>query len=215
MGTIMEDSYVVWDTHLYVELRDLLVCRLTLFNARRGGERSRLRLAEWKDAENNAWITTEEIDNPLDKLLAKDLKVAYQTGKSNRHLVPVLMPQDTLMPLKKLADEDTRSMAGIAKENPYLFASTQNSDYHVSGWHAVHRVCDKLELTRGNLLTATKNRHRVSTMYASMEVPEAERRFFYSHMGHSKEMNQDIYQAPLALMEVIKVGRSLNEIDGE
>ncbi|XP_071854927.1 uncharacterized protein [Apostichopus japonicus] len=108
----------------------------------------------------------------------------------------------------------TRSMAGIAKQNPYLFASTQNSDYHVSGWHAVHRVCDKLEFTRGNLLTATKNRHRLSTMYASMEVPEAGRRFFYSHMGHSKEMNQDIYQAPLALMEVIKVGRSLNEIDG-
>lgn len=118
-----------------------LTCLQThAIKCKKRGEPSRLRLAEWKDAKNNAWITTEEIDKlhyPLDKLLAKDLKVAYQTGKGNRHLVQVLMPQDTLMPLKKLADEDTRSMAGIAKENPYLFASTQNSDYEVSGWHAV------------------------------------------------------------------------------
>lgn len=82
------------------------------------------------------------------------------------------------------------------------------------GWHAVHSVCEKLELEKGHLLTATKNTHRVSTMYAVMDIPESDRRYFYEHMGHSKEINHDIYQAPLALMEVLKVGRSLKEIDG-
>lgn len=61
MGTIMKD-FVLIDTHLYEEFRDLLVCRITLLNTRRGGEPSRLRLVDMKDAEIIAWITTEEID---------------------------------------------------------------------------------------------------------------------------------------------------------
>lgn len=55
-------DFVLIDTHLYEEFRDLLVCRITLLNARRGGEPSRLRLVDMKDAEIIAWITTEEID---------------------------------------------------------------------------------------------------------------------------------------------------------
>lgn len=64
-----------------------------------------------------------------------------------------------------------------------------------------------------DLLTATKNRHRISTIYASLDIPRNDGRFFYDHMGHSEQINKDIYQAPLALMEVIKVGKSLKQID--
>lgn len=64
----------------------------------------------------------------------------------------------------------------------------------------MHGVCDSLHLEK--VLKATKNRHRVSTMCTAMKVPESERRYFYDHMGHCKQINQDIHQAPLALMEV-------------
>ena len=36
---------------------------------------------------------------------------------------------------------------------------------------------------------------------------------FFSHMGHSEQMNKDIYQAPPAIHEITKVGRCLLEID--
>ena len=45
-----------WNIHNYVEMRDLVVARLTLFNARRGGEPSRLLLSEWNEAKNENWI---------------------------------------------------------------------------------------------------------------------------------------------------------------
>ncbi|KAJ8050179.1 hypothetical protein HOLleu_03277 [Holothuria leucospilota] len=82
MQAITRESYVVFDTHNFVELRDLLVSRLTLFNARRGGEPCRLRLVEWEDAAKNAWISQQEVQklDELDRALLKDLKVAYQTG---------------------------------------------------------------------------------------------------------------------------------------
>ena len=61
--------------------------------------------------------------------------------------------------------------------------------------------------------TATKNRHRVSTLYAMLDLPARERDLFYSHMGHSKDINETVYQTPAALMEVLKVGKHLTNID--
>jgi hypothetical protein len=57
-------------------------------------------------------------------------------------------------------------------------------------------------------------RHRVSTLYAGTDVPEADRQYFYKHMGHSASINANIYQAPLAESEILKVGRHLITMDG-
>lgn len=57
------------DVHRLVELRDLVVCRLTLFNARSGGEPSRILLTEWKDAESNAWLDKQQLAIHLTKLV--------------------------------------------------------------------------------------------------------------------------------------------------
>ena len=51
---LVNDSYMQWDAHKYAELRDLTVSRLTLFNARRGGEPARLTIREWQEAEADA-----------------------------------------------------------------------------------------------------------------------------------------------------------------
>lgn len=83
----------------------------------------------------------------------------------------------------------------------------------MSGWHAVSSVCDNVTLTNKSIVTATKNRHRVSTMFALMDVPENDRQFIYKHLGHSEETNKNIYQTPLALKELTVVGSRLQTID--
>ena len=45
----------------YVLLRPLVVCRLTLFNGRRGEEPARMLLSEWDDAKNGEWIRRHEV----------------------------------------------------------------------------------------------------------------------------------------------------------
>ncbi|KAJ8018163.1 hypothetical protein HOLleu_43996 [Holothuria leucospilota] len=215
MECITYDQLEFWDLHRYVELRDLVVCRLTLFNARRGGEPSRLLVSEWKDAENNVWIDKQQLEalDDIDKALAGNFKVAYQSGKGSKHLVPVLFPKDTIEPVRKLCDEDIRSAAAIASTNIFLFPTTNGSENHVSGWHAVSNVCEKVDLTNKETLTATKNCHRLSTLFAIIDVPESERQYTYKHMGHSEETNQHIYQAPLAVKELTVVGKCLQTIN--
>ena len=73
MQEITSDEYDFWDSSRYVELRDLVVCRLTLFKARRGGEPSRLLSREWEDAEKGVWLDTKQVealDNGAPRILS-------------------------------------------------------------------------------------------------------------------------------------------------
>jgi len=213
---ILAQPYMVWDSHAYTELRDLTVSRLTLFNARRGGEPARLTLAEWKQAEENRWLNHEHIRTVGDweRKLFDNMKITFQTGKGNNHLVPILIPEDIVGAMRKLSESDVRSMSNVSQHNSYMFPSTQSSDSHVSGWHAVNRVCCDAQVEHPEHLTATKMRHRISTLYAALDVSENERQLFYKHMGHSGNINQNIYQTPPAEAEILTVGRQLQLMDG-
>jgi hypothetical protein len=62
-------------------------------------------------------------------------------------------------------------------------------------------------------LNVTNNKGRVSTLYAALDIPPEERPIFYSHMGHTEEVNAGKYQRPLPIQEVLKVGRHLPIFD--
>ena len=97
--------------------------------------------------------------------------------------------------------------------NPYLFPSTRQSDFHLSGWHALDSICQGLPLEHRENICSTKNRHFISTIYSTMELPSHERESFYNHMGHSAAMNFARYQCPQAIRELTAAGKTLFAID--
>ncbi|XP_057298490.1 uncharacterized protein LOC130629354 isoform X2 [Hydractinia symbiolongicarpus] len=213
---ITSDNFLMLDTSAYIELRDASCARLTLFNARRGGEAARLLLSEWEDAKSDAWIDSqrvEAIEDPIEKKLMSTLKITYQMGKGNFKLVPVLIPEDVQKALIMLADKKIRKDVGISDQNKYLFPSTQGSECHASGWHVIQNLCSKLELKSSGTITATKQRHRVSTLFASLELSKSDREAIFTHLGHSEDINVNVYQAPAAIREITKVGKHLTDMD--
>ena len=215
MKELTQDVFMLWDTSKFIQLRDSACTRLTLLNARRGGEPARLSVDEWTDANEDKWIDRQRLGDmdDLDKLIIKSLKVTYLTGKGNNHLVPILIPEDTVAALRKLSDPEVRLQSGVNVENTYLFPSTRESENHVSGWHAMRNICESLTLKDPENLKSTANRHRISTLFAAMDISKSDRQYFYKHMGHSENTNKNIYQAPLALMEITKIGKHLMNID--
>ena len=208
------DEFLVWTPSEFIELRSLLVSRLTLFNSRRGGEPARLLLTEWSDAEGSAWISdqmTQRVEDPLEKALLGKYHLAYQRGKGSRRMVPILIPVDMLTALKLLVK--VRPECAVDSANPYLFATTKSSDGHADGWQSVKATCVRAGVSQPDKLTATKMRHRASTFYALLDLPENERRAFYNHMGHSRAVNEEVYQCPPSLIEITKVGRYLEDLD--
>jgi hypothetical protein len=211
----LANEFTLWTSSTFIELRNVTMVRLALLNARRGGEVGRLSISEWEEAENDGWIDKQRMNELLEeqKLLVKSLKIAYLSGKGNKHVVSLLIPNDTIKAMQYLSKVDVRENSGIAKDNKFLFASTQHSDVQFSGWHALKSVCAKVRMEKPELVTWTNNRHRVSTIYAGLDISESDRDLFYKHMGHSAQMNRDVYQAPLALSSVTSVGKRLLDIE--
>jgi len=211
MKVLLNDSYLHWTSSEYSELRNLVVSRLTLFNARRGGEPARLQIQDWKDCCDDVWIDPARVDtlSDIEKTLFQKTKLMYQTGKGN-HIVPVLVPNDTIDAVYKLSNLEVRNASSILSSNQYLFPSTHLSAEHVSGWHAIHKVCIDANVNPARI-TATKMRHRISTLYAVLDVPPEHRNFMYKHLGHSSGVNEAIYQAPIAETEVLRVGQILHQ----
>jgi len=203
-------EYVYWTSSEFVELRDLACARITLFNARHGGEPARLKVSHWSDACNQVWFDKNRIAAmPAEEQgYFNNTRIMYQTGKGVNHLVPVIVPEDTIPAITRLADPAFREQCGVSKDNSYLFPSTISSESSVSGWHALNRACTAAGI-EPRKVTATKMRHYASTMYASLEITEGKRAAFYAHMGHSRTVNESIYQVPLAEQEVREVGSVL------
>ena len=202
------------DESSYKNLRSATWARITLLNGRRGSKPARILLADWLQGENDEWIDKQRLKN-LDSLdhIFVSMKVIYMTGKGNNHLVPVIIPEDTILAMKKLSNESFRKVGGVLANNKFIFASSKESENHVSGWHVVNQICSKLVLKLPKDIIAIKNRHRISTLFTSLDVEDKDKELFYSHMGHSEKMNQDFYQAPLALLELTRVGKQLMKID--
>ena len=199
----------------FTDLRDLIICRLTIFNARRGGEPCRLKIKDWDDAKKDVWLNDETIKklDEIEKSIIKKVKITYQTGKGNNHLVPILFPLDVLEGLDILCSSTVRESIDIHKNNEYIFASTHSSLNHVTGVYCFDKVCLSAGVKRKDLLTATKNRHRISTLFAMMDLEPDDRQYIFKHMGHSSFINENVYQSPLVLKELSVVGKGLLKID--
>nr|XP_047130409.1 uncharacterized protein LOC124810142 isoform X2 [Hydra vulgaris] len=115
--------------------------------------------------------------------------------------------------MRILCNIQIKTSIGISFKNPYIFASGKKSESHCSGWHAMTSVCEDLPLENKKQLNATTNRHRISTLMASISMTDSERNLFYDHMGHSEAINKHIYQAPPAIMQLSNTGLRLTCID--
>jgi hypothetical protein len=202
-----------WTTYEFNRLRALLVCRLTLFNARRGGEPARLLIRQWREAEAKSWIDLQAAARlkKLDRALIGKYMLTYLPGK-NRKLVPILFPSDCIKAIQKLMLLRS-SINGISPDNMFLFPSTRRTLTGVIGTTCIAEVCSYAGVDKIERMTATKIRHRASTVYAMQDVPENERDIFYKHMGHSKATNANIYQNPQGINEILLVGKHLQNMD--
>ena len=188
----------------YVLVRSAVATSLIIFNARRGGEPVRLRLKQWEEALKGEWI--EKVVEPED-VHNDTMLVTYQTGKGANHLVPVMFPPETIFAMKYLANQDVRRQAGVMDSNDFVFASTQKGSSHASGWHCINDILKRISLE--GAINATRNRHRVASLLAKLNLSDNEKNLIYQHFGHSKNVNESIYQSAAGSLQLKNTGKRL------
>lgn len=195
------------DPNCYVNMRSATLTSLIIFNARRGGEPSRLSIKQWEEAMRGEWI--DSCDLPSDFESGSSL-ITFQTGKGKNHLVSVIFPSETLNAVKFLADPKIRQNAGVLATNYFLFPSTQHGKGHADGWHSINDILKKLSLK--GAINATRNRHRVASLLAKLSLTQKEKDLIYTHFGHSEEINQGVYQAAGGSQQLNITGNYLTQI---
>jgi chorismate mutase len=203
----IQNNYDIKD---YVWLRSLVVAKLTLYNARRGEEAARMLQSEWEDACKDIWVPEDQVEkvtDPAEQFLLGQFKLAYLKGKGRKY-VPVLVPVDLITPISILNRD--RKAFGIKEDNVYLFA-TRNGDSHCSGWHAVSEVCQRSNIKLP--VNATGMRHRLSSIFASLDMSSKDQKIFLDHMGHDMNINKENYQCPPGVRAVCVMGKVLMDAD--
>ena len=170
-------------------------------------------IKDFEAAINKDWIDPQLVENmgDVDTYHLDTYDVVYLLGKGGK-MVPILIPNDTRKPMETLLEQ--RITADIPENNHFLFPNTGFSMDHVNGYSAVKAIINMVaDLEKPKLLIADKFRHRASTLFAILDIPEQNRETFYRHMGHSAEINKTIYQCPTAIREVTEVGYFLNSMN--
>ena len=128
------------DSTGFVKLRNLASSRLTLFNARRGGETCRLKIKQW--TMRHQWLGKVPQEPEHDFL--KDLQIMYSSGKGNK-LVSTIVPEDTVRAIEILINPGVRLKSWCCCFKPVHFSKHSiirnahtwmacNSKYMLSSW---------------------------------------------------------------------------------
>ncbi|XP_078329658.1 uncharacterized protein LOC144624151 [Crassostrea virginica] len=212
---ILQDaSIVVNDNTSFCKIRDALVCRLTLYNARRGGETCRMKLSELSDAMTDKWLdrsVAETIKDEQERKRFDETKIAYIQASKLARLIPVQIPIDCWNALRIVSDIEVRAAAGVHPKNPFAFPNTKHSLGHVIGWDSMAKVCQQAGLEEN--INANDMRHFVATKFSQLDASPAVRDIFFKHMGHSETINENVYQCPPAVREIVHVGKILGQIE--
>ncbi|GFO07603.1 histone-lysine N-methyltransferase setd8-a [Plakobranchus ocellatus] len=172
----------MWDKHNFVKVRNLVLSRLIMLDARRGGDPARLTVNVWREAITETWIDPNLIEcfnNPMHgKYLIDNFKPAYQSGKRSRKLLPVIFPKDTLEPISKLSEE--RTNCNVAEVNIFLFSHTELTIDHPSGCH-----CPQTSVFVPHPSAAIPTDCTLD-IGCQLDLAAENREMFYRHIGHSE-----------------------------
>lgn len=189
-------------------LQKLCLVRLITFNARRGGEASKIKLEQWLNCDK--WKREEDIQNiedPMEKLLAQRLNLVYSKGKRKKR-VPTLFTDELSKALRYLVKY--RSNVGVLEKNIYLFpCPTRNSKNHIRGWEVVHEISLKASLQKPNLVTSTKIRKHMATVLQLLDMNNAELEWVTEHLGHTADVHKTWYRQEASTIELTKVAKLL------
>lgn len=211
LNKVTEQNYFILEQpdDVFITVRDAVCARLVLYNGRRGGEPARLLIYQWKEALDGTWIRPQAREKYKSEIDTGN-RITFQEGKGDRQ-VCVFFPPYLVQALHFLSSSEVRDKVNVSDKNKYIFPSTQQSQNHVNGWHALKNCILKAGL--GNKLNGTMNRHRVISIIGAFNLSEEDQNLAYEHFGHSKEVNKNIYQIPQAEKQLETTGRLLALID--
>lgn len=201
----MKDSKV--PVNAWKKLSGIVLAQLILFNRRRSGEVSRMKVSEYMSKQTaDEGSQFESILTGFEKKLCFIMPRVEIDGKRGR-TVAVLFPQHIIRNLDLLLQ--TRSLV-LTNENPYLFPTVYyGSVSHIRGSDCLRKLAAECGATAPERLRSTNLRKHMATMSQVLNLKEHELDILANFMGHDIRVHREFYRLPEATVQVAKVAKLL------
>ncbi|XP_054286882.1 titin homolog [Macrosteles quadrilineatus] len=198
---------------LWQNLAKATLARIMMFNKKRSGEVSKMKIKDFTERRNYHGENSEEIIksfSDLEKKLMNVMTLIYIVGKREND-VPVLLTSE----MKKAIDVlllYRKNISVIKSSNEYMFPNL-NSDRHQRGHDVIRAFCQELDLQKPHLITSTKLRKYIATVTQVVNLTENESDWLARHLGHNIRVHREYYRMQESAVELTKVSRLLLAVD--
>lgn len=163
MTALFEKKYSISQSD-YRRLSELTLARLILFNKRRSGEASRVKISSFQNAKKMKCLNDGNKEllgslTDLERRLAKQLLLIEIKGKRGRK-VPLLVPNDAQNAISVILSH--RSEANVPEENTFIFA-LPGSTSSLRGWDVLNKLAREFGCKKPESITGTNLRKYLST----------------------------------------------------
>jgi hypothetical protein len=206
-GTMTDDEFA----GAFRSLSETVLAQLILFNRKRQGEVSKLKISVYHQAvhEKRA-VNSDAVDSlsPLEKELCSNFIRIEVAGKRN-NIVPILITRDQKRMIELLTDSSKRSWAGIVDCNPYVFAAGRGSVECIRGCDVIRDFANACGAENPMLLRSTNLRKHVATLSQILNLKEHELEQLAKFLGHDIRIHRNFYRLPNEVIQTAKVSRIL------
>ena len=200
---------------IWIILSKNILAFLIVFNRRREGEVSRLKLKTYTQKPNYDEMETDTLKQTLttiEQYLCENYSYVSTVGKRNRR-VPILYPHYIEVALDSLVEN--REICGIKTENQFLFANTALGN--MRGCDVLRVVVEKCGLTcvlqKPHLIKSTQLRKHVATIAQILVLNEEELGHISNHMGHSEAIHKGFYRQQESVIEKTHITKLLQLVN--
>lgn len=191
----------------WCRLSEVSLCQLILFNRRRQGEVSKMRLSDY---EKKQIIFQEDINptlSPLEQKLCRVLHRIEIIGKRGR-TVPVLLTAEMCLWIDIIVQ--CRLYAGVNPENDFVFPCCRYASLgHLRGCDSLRAYSESCGAKYPELIRSTKLRKQIATLSQLLNLKENELDILTDFLGHDVRVHREFYRMPQETLQVAKVSKLL------
>ncbi|XP_070184642.1 uncharacterized protein [Littorina saxatilis] len=187
-------------------LAEVTLTQIILFNRRRSGEASRMKLVDLNQHETHDVDVFKSLST-FEKILCNKLTRIEIIGKRGR-IVPILMTAQVKAAVELLVQK--RDDAGVSGSNKFVFSCTFfQSEGHIRGSDTLRKFVTSAQLAEPQFITSTSLRKQVATLSQIVSLKDNELDALAQFMGHDVRTHREYYRLPSDMMQLAKVSKLL------
>lgn len=192
-------------------LAQVTLCEVILFNRRRAGEVSKMKLNTYL-LRNTSALHTDVADalSEVEQKLCQHFQRIEIRGKRDRK-VPILLTPSMMDSMELLVKN--RQTCGVLDDNQFFFAKPNTETSFFKGTDCVRKVAHQCGAKHPTTLSSTKLRKHVATLSKVLNLTDTEMDQLADFLGHDIRVHRKFYRLPEGTLQLAKISKVLMALE--